>query len=71
MFIDRAVIDVAAGTGGSGADAFRREMGEWLKTDRVQLREDRVDGLEQAPAAFIGMLQGRNFGKLVVRVSDD
>src|SRR5687767_2844496 len=27
MFIDRAVIDVAAGTGGSGADAFRREMG--------------------------------------------
>jgi NADPH-dependent curcumin reductase CurA len=37
----------------------------------VQLREDRVDGLENAPGAFIGLLQGRNFGKLVIRVSDD
>jgi NADPH-dependent curcumin reductase CurA len=56
---------------GERFDAFRREMGEWLKTGRVQLREDRVDGLENAPGAFIGLLQGRNFGKLVIRVSDD
>ncbi|MCC2674466.1 MAG: hypothetical protein K0R58_1413, partial [Ramlibacter sp.] len=34
----------------------------------VKLREDRVEGLDQAPAAFIGLLQGRNAGKLVVRV---
>jgi NADPH-dependent curcumin reductase CurA len=33
-------------------------------------REDRVDGLERAPEAFIGLLQGRNFGKLVVRVAE-
>jgi NADPH-dependent curcumin reductase CurA len=31
-------------------------------------REDFVDGLENAPEAFIGMLEGRNFGKLIVRV---
>jgi len=31
-------------------------------------REDIVDGLERAPEAFIGMLEGRNFGKLIVRV---
>jgi len=37
---------------------------------RVKLREDLVDGLENAPAAFIGLLEGRNFGKLVVRVAD-
>jgi hypothetical protein len=51
-------------------DAFRRDMGEWLAAGKVKLREDVVDGLEQAPAAFIGLLEGRNFGKLVVRVAD-
>ncbi|HTN84748.1 MAG TPA: NADP-dependent oxidoreductase [Sorangium sp.] len=51
-------------------DAFRRDMGAWVGAGRVKLREDRVDGLESAPAAFIGLLEGRNFGKLVVRVAD-
>jgi NADPH-dependent curcumin reductase CurA len=49
-------------------DAFRRDMGQWVAADRVRLREDVVDGLENAPAAFIGLLEGRNFGKLLVRV---
>jgi NADPH-dependent curcumin reductase len=49
-------------------DAFRRDMGEWIGAGRVKLREDLVEGLENAPAAFIGLLEGRNFGKLVVRV---
>ena len=53
---------------GARFDAFRREMGEWVARGLVKLREDRVEGLEQAPAAFIGLLQGRNAGKLVVRV---
>jgi NADPH-dependent curcumin reductase len=51
-------------------DAFRRDMGEWVGAGRVKLREDVVDGLPSAPAAFIGLLEGRNFGKLVVRVAD-
>jgi hypothetical protein len=51
-------------------DDFRREMGEWVASGRVKLREDVVDGLENAPAAFVGLLEGRNFGKLVVRVAD-
>jgi NADPH-dependent curcumin reductase len=51
-------------------DAFRRDMGEWVAAGRVTLREDVVDGLENAPAAFLGLLEGRNFGKLVVRVAD-
>ena len=45
-------------------------MGEWVRAGQVKLREDVVDGLESAPAAFIGLLEGRNFGKLVVRVAD-
>ena len=48
---------------------FQREMGEWVSTGRVKLREDVVDGLEHAPQAFIGLLEGRNFGKLVIRVT--
>jgi len=51
-------------------DDFRRDMGEWVGAGRVKLREDLIDGLENAPAAFIGLLGGRNFGKLLVRVAD-
>jgi NADPH-dependent curcumin reductase CurA len=50
---------------------FRRMMSGWLAAGRVRCREDRVEGLERAPEAFMGMLQGRNFGKLVVRVGPD
>lgn len=56
---------------GARYDAFRKEMGAWLAEGRVKLREDRVDGLERAPEAFIGLLQGRNFGKVVVDVAAD
>jgi NADPH-dependent curcumin reductase CurA len=55
---------------GARFEAFRREMGQWLEAGRVKVREHVVDGLQHAPAAFIGMLQGHNFGKLVVRVAD-
>lgn len=48
---------------------FLREMGAWVKDGRVRYREDVVDGLENAPEAFIGLLEGRNFGKLLVRVA--
>ncbi|MBB3275750.1 MULTISPECIES: NADP-dependent oxidoreductase [unclassified Pseudoxanthomonas] len=51
-------------------EAFRRDMRDWLANGDIRLREDVVDGLEQAPAAFAGLLQGHNFGKLVVRVAD-
>ncbi|WP_296223686.1 NADP-dependent oxidoreductase [Ralstonia sp. UBA689] len=50
-------------------DAFQRDMRAWVAAGKVKLREDRIDGLENAPAAFIGLLEGRNFGKLVVRVT--
>jgi hypothetical protein len=49
---------------------FRRDVGQWLRDGRIRYREDVVDGLERAPAALIGMLEGRNFGKLVVRVAE-
>lgn len=55
---------------GERFDAFRRDMSEWLAAGKVKFREDVVDGLENAPAAFIGLLEGHNFGKLVVRVAE-
>jgi NADPH-dependent curcumin reductase CurA len=50
---------------------FVSQMSEWLKEGRIKFREDVVDGLENAPQAFIGLLEGRNFGKLLVRLSSD
>src|SRR5947207_1854765 len=48
--------------------AFLREVGTGIADGRIRYREDFVDGLENALEAFIGMLEGRNFGKLIVRV---
>jgi NADPH-dependent curcumin reductase CurA len=48
--------------------AFLREVGAGIAGGRIRYREDFVDGLGRAPEAFIGMLEGRNFGKLIVRV---
>jgi NADPH-dependent curcumin reductase CurA len=56
---------------GERFDTFRREMAQRVAEGTVTLREDIVDGLENAPAALRGLLEGRNFGKLVVRVAQD
>ena len=50
---------------------FAKAMAPWVRDGKVKFREDVVEGLEQAPEAFIGLLEGRNFGKLVVRVAND
>jgi NADPH-dependent curcumin reductase CurA len=49
--------------------AFLHDMAQWIADGRVKYREDIVDGLQNAPEAMIGMLDGRNFGKLIVRVA--
>ena len=49
---------------------FAKDMSQWLSTGQIKYREHLVDGLERAPQAFIGMLDGQNFGKLVIRVND-
>jgi NADPH-dependent curcumin reductase len=51
--------------------AFLADVGRWLREGRMTYREDIVDGLERAPQAFLGLFSGRNFGKLLVRVSAD
>jgi NADPH-dependent curcumin reductase len=48
---------------------FVREASAWVRSGRLKYREDVIDGLENAPAAFLGLLQGKNFGKLLVKIS--
>ncbi|MNR01363.1 NADPH-dependent curcumin reductase [compost metagenome] len=55
---------------GDRRQEFYAAMAPWVRDGKVRFREDLVEGLDHAPSAFIGLLEGRNFGKLVVKVSD-
>lgn len=46
-------------------------MTPWLAEGKVKFIENIVDGLENALNAFIGLLEGKNFGKLAVRVDEE
>lgn len=47
---------------------FVRDVGRWLREGKITHRETIVRGLENAPEAFIGLLRGRNTGKMLVRL---
>ncbi len=49
--------------------AALKELGELVATGRLKYRESIAEGIEQAPAAFIGLLHGANFGKQLVRLA--
>ena len=48
-----------------------KRMGEWVRSGRLKYKEDIVQGLENAPRAFAGLLRGENFGKLQVKVGPE
>jgi hypothetical protein len=50
---------------------FRDTVTGWLRDGRIKYREDIIDGLENAPRAFQGLLQGKNFGKQIIRVAEE
>jgi NADPH-dependent curcumin reductase CurA len=47
---------------------FVRDVGGWLREGRIKYRETVVEGIENAPEAFIGLLRGENLGKMVVKL---
>jgi len=47
---------------------FAREVGAWVRDGKIAYRETFVDGIENAPRAFIGLLRGENVGKMLVRL---
>jgi NADPH-dependent curcumin reductase CurA len=50
---------------------FLADVGGWLREGRIKYKEDITDGLENAPRELIGLLRGENFGKKIIRVSQD
>lgn len=48
--------------------AFQKDMTGWLADGSVKYKEDIVEGLKKAPEALIGLLEGKNFGKLIVKL---
>ena len=50
---------------------FLRDMTGWVRDGSICYREHVVQGLDASVSAFLGLLRGENFGKLLVRVSDD
>ncbi|MEM7233657.1 MAG: zinc-binding dehydrogenase, partial [Planctomycetota bacterium] len=47
-----------------------RELSAWVAEGKLTFRENFVDGIENAPDAFLGLFRGDNIGKQLVRVSD-
>ena len=56
---------------GHRIDEFQQEMGRWVQEGKIHYREQVTEGLEAAPDALIGLLEGKNFGKVVIRVAAD
>ena len=50
---------------------FLADCGRWVRDGTLKYREHVVDGLDNAPRAFIGLLQGQNLGKMLVKVAED
>ena len=48
---------------------FAKQMGDWVTSGKIQYLEDMIEGMENAPTAFIGLLRGENFGKRVVKLT--
>ena len=47
-----------------------KRMAKWIQEGKIKYKEDVVTGLENAPSAFIGLMNGKNFGKLLIKVAE-
>ncbi|MGI8704944.1 MAG: NADP-dependent oxidoreductase [Sphingomicrobium sp.] len=52
----------------SRLDEFHRDMGEWMASGKIKSHETVLDGLEKTPEAFLGLFEGANTGKMLVKV---
>lgn len=52
-------------------NSFIADMGKWTAEGKIKWQETIIDGIENAPAAFIGLFKGENFGKMIVKVGPE
>jgi len=72
LLVNRAMIKgFIVSDHGDRMPAFIQEVAPLVRDRRIKYREDVIDGLDAAPRALIGLFEGRNFGKMMVRVSPD
>ena len=45
-------------------------LSDWVRKGSLKYKEDIIDGIENVPKAFIGMMNGKNFGKLLIRLNN-
>tara|TARA_B100000029_G_scaffold3968_1_gene4685 strand:- start:1810 stop:2808 length:999 start_codon:yes stop_codon:yes gene_type:complete len=45
-------------------------LSDWVREGLLKYKEDIIDGIENVPKAFIGMMNGKNFGKLLIRLNN-
>jgi NADPH-dependent curcumin reductase CurA len=50
---------------------FYADVGKWIAEGRIKWKETIVEGIENAPKAFIGLFKGENFGKMLVKIGPD
>ncbi|MEL7129525.1 MAG: NADP-dependent oxidoreductase [Pseudomonadota bacterium] len=48
---------------------FIKDMSEWIPGGKLQFRETVMEGIERAPEAFMGLFQGQNLGKMLVKLA--
>ncbi len=49
-------------------EPFTADMTQWLRDGKIRYRETVMEGIDNAPAAMIGLLNGENVGKMLVRL---
>ena len=52
-------------------DEFHSSMIKWINGGKIKWKETIVEGLENAPGAFIGLFKGENFGKMLVKIGTE
>ena len=72
LLVNRARMEGSVGV--AWADRYPEgaaQMAQWMKEGNFKTREDIVDGLENFPQTLLMLFEGRNFGKLILKVADE
>ena len=49
-------------------EEHQKNIQKWLSEGTIKAKLDITEGIDQAAEGFIGMLEGRNFGKAILKI---